>query len=66
MNGTHLFHLMVWHKGLDFMGNYTKMSCYDAWVSFPHLLQKKKGGWGELSSQFHLAMFQYKLWKLCK
>ena len=29
--------------------------------SFPHLLQKKEGGWGELPSQFHLAMFQYKL-----
>lgn len=61
MNGTHFFHLMVDTRVMIFMGNDTKMSCYDTGVPFPQLLQKKKGGWGEMSSQFHLAMFQYKL-----
>lgn len=52
MNGTHFFHLMVDTRVMIFMGNDTKMSCYDIGVPFPHPLQKKKGGWGEISLSY--------------
>lgn len=43
-------------RALVCMKNYTKMRCYDLWVSSPYLPKEKKGVWGGMASQFPLAV----------